>query len=448
MSAVYFVPHAGEKINGSTGVALSGTSYHFTNASATVTATGSLFTTELAVGMSIASSNQAGVNYIVSTIASDTSLTLTVNFSGSTTTTATATRTSYTFSVSGGRLIIDSDGTDWTLSTTVPGASIGLSSARPAPTGSGKTYYCTDIPVMYVDDPASAAWKQFIVMSAPTAPVLGSYTLVGNLALNQYADCIRATLFSDANSVGNAALIAASLAAASTWTVELAASFNTWGAEQYPCIGVCVANGVTSGTSNSWGIEVVGSTSTILIHQAQNVVGSGARIGTNHEVTAHPGQVGGGNAIRLRLLADGTNLHYQHSTDGLNWCDLYIAATPTVSYYGFSLGNDFTSGDAVIQALVYKNQVGSLTVAQATITGATNANPIVVTTSAAHNFQSGDMVAIHGVGGNTNANSGTGTAYNSGAALIKVLSSTTFQLVGVSGNASYTSGGTATLVSR
>lgn len=110
---VFLVPAASEKFNGSAGFAMTGTAYHFTNGSPTVTATSSKFQSELAVGMSIASSNQAGVNYIVSAIASDLSLTIAVNFSGSTTTTATATRTSLTFAANGGRLFIDGDATDW-----------------------------------------------------------------------------------------------------------------------------------------------------------------------------------------------------------------------------------------------------------------------------------------------------------------------------------------------
>ncbi len=112
---VSIVPAAGEKINASTGFAMSGTAYHFTNGSTAVTATSSKFTSELYVGCSIASSNQAGVNYIVSAIGSDLSLTLATNFTGTTTTTATATRTSLLFAANGSVLEIDSDGTDWLI---------------------------------------------------------------------------------------------------------------------------------------------------------------------------------------------------------------------------------------------------------------------------------------------------------------------------------------------
>lgn len=66
------------------------------------------------------------------------------------------------------------------------------------------------------------------------------------------------------------------------------------------------------------------------------------------------------------------------------------------------------------------------------VTGATNASPIVVTT-AAHGLSTGDVVTIASVGGNTNAN---------GTFRITVVSSTTFQLDGTTGNGAYTSGGT------
>lgn len=78
-------------------------------------------------------------------------------------------------------------------------------------------------------------------------------------------------------------------------------------------------------------------------------------------------------------------------------------------------------------------QVGSSSLRDSgSITGATNASPIVVT-SAAHGLSTGDRVKISGVGGNTNAN---------GTFVVTVLSSSTFSLDGSSGNAAYTSGGT------
>lgn len=66
------------------------------------------------------------------------------------------------------------------------------------------------------------------------------------------------------------------------------------------------------------------------------------------------------------------------------------------------------------------------------ITGATNATPIVITTSAAHNLVNGDVVTIQNATGNTAAN---GTWTISGA------SGTTFTLVGSAGNGAYGANG-------
>ena len=73
--------------------------------------------------------------------------------------------------------------------------------------------------------------------------------------------------------------------------------------------------------------------------------------------------------------------------------------------------------------------------ATGSITGATNATPIVIT-STAHGLTTGTVVTIASVGGNTAAN-GTWT--------ITVLTANTFSLNNSTGNASYTSGGTWTV---
>lgn len=69
-----------------------------------------------------------------------------------------------------------------------------------------------------------------------------------------------------------------------------------------------------------------------------------------------------------------------------------------------------------------------------TVTGASNASPIVITTSAAHNLNTGDLIQISGVLGNTTAN---------GIWYVIRLSSTTLSLTGSEGIGTYSSGGTA-----
>jgi len=68
-----------------------------------------------------------------------------------------------------------------------------------------------------------------------------------------------------------------------------------------------------------------------------------------------------------------------------------------------------------------------------TISNATNATPIVITTTVAHGYSSGDYVFVSGVLGNTAAN---------GSWRIASASGSTFQLVGSAGNGAYASGGT------
>lgn len=69
-----------------------------------------------------------------------------------------------------------------------------------------------------------------------------------------------------------------------------------------------------------------------------------------------------------------------------------------------------------------------------TITAATNATPIVLTTSAPHNLVANDLVVVDGVGGNTGAN---------GQWVVQSVTSTTITLRDSVGNAAYTSGGRA-----
>lgn len=69
-----------------------------------------------------------------------------------------------------------------------------------------------------------------------------------------------------------------------------------------------------------------------------------------------------------------------------------------------------------------------------TITAATNASPIVITTSASHGFNTGDSIIIDSVAGNTAAN---------GTFVITKVDATSFSLDDSTGNGAWTSGGTA-----
>lgn len=88
--------------------------------------------------------------------------------------------------------------------------------------------------------------------------------------------------------------------------------------------------------------------------------------------------------------------------------------------------------------LGYRTRPGSLSTAKAvaTITGATQANPVVITATA-HSFSNGDIVYITGVVGMTEINSIAFTVASAAA--------NTFALSSINGSAytAYTSGGTA-----
>ena len=70
-----------------------------------------------------------------------------------------------------------------------------------------------------------------------------------------------------------------------------------------------------------------------------------------------------------------------------------------------------------------------------TITGATNATPIVVTTSTAHGIADVSYATVAGVGGNTGAN---------GTWVVSAVDATHLTLRGSVGNGAYTTGGTLT----
>lgn len=95
------------------------------------------------------------------------------------------------------------------------------------------------------------------------------------------------------------------------------------------------------------------------------------------------------------------------------------AADPTYRVYGPS--GLMTSGTGTASQI----NTGS-------VTGATNASPIVIT-SAAHGLNTGTRITVASVGGNTAAN---------GTFTITRVDADTFSLDGSTGNGAYTSGGT------
>jgi uncharacterized membrane protein len=122
-NVIFIAPHTTESFNGSFGYSLTGSAYHFTSGSAVVTASSSLFTTELAPGMSIVpvgGTATTTASYIIASIQSSTQFTLTANYTGTTSTTSTAKMNSLAYYANYGTLTLISNGTNWFASSNKP----------------------------------------------------------------------------------------------------------------------------------------------------------------------------------------------------------------------------------------------------------------------------------------------------------------------------------------
>ena len=107
------------------------------------------------------------------------------------------------------------------------------------------------------------------------------------------------------------------------------------------------------------------------------------------------------------------------------------SASLTFKVPPYTLLDLFVHNDSGTLKLSMTNWVTSQT--KKDITGATNASPIVIT-STAHGLSDGDLVGVNGVGGNTAPNGVVWTVDNA--------ATDTFELQGSVGNGAYTSGGT------
>lgn len=334
------------------------------------------------------------------------------------------------------------------------GALVGTCANRPDASGTGQFYSCTDTPVSYIDDPTLKAWQQVKApyVSAGGANDAGAFTTAGTVTVTQYGSAMLASMSQDVQAAIGAALTPGSLGVSSTWIVETASTFSGPNGVNYPSFGVAVSTG-TSAADTAYAMDIYNNGGVWTCQQTISHPGSG-RIALNNNQACPQYFLNGDGQIHLRLLADGTNLHYQIGNDGVWWWDWEIVTTPSsLADYGFVMGNDFAGGGhGLTRALVYKTELKPLNVPQASINGATNASPVVISTSSPHGFLDGDAVAIHGVVTNTGANSGTGlgttTPVGAGAWLIHVTDSTHFQALGSSGTGTYGGGGVATVISR
>ena len=111
---------------------------------------------------------------------------------------------------------------------------------------------------------------------------------------------------------------------------------------------------------------------------------------------------------------------------------------------------DLTSTLETTNGITEAHTEGGPTASQVAISGATQADPVVITTSSAHGLVSGERVIITNVVGMLELNQPSRNPYQ-----VNVLTSTTFELQDIKGNdidgtsfSAYTSGGTVNKISR
>ena len=167
-------------------------------------------------------------------------------------------------------------------------ATYGLSTSRPAATGSGSTYFCTDIPIMYIDSVSTSQWQQFDSEYIPKGLAVSDYNHVStSLSINQMADTFRALVTNNSPSmycaltnanIGSAGY-PANLNSATPWIVSLVASWNPAYSQALPSISVCVADGYTGPTTSiAYGLDFAAQPGQACIFYANKIYVNGQRI--------------------------------------------------------------------------------------------------------------------------------------------------------------------------
>lgn len=181
--------------------------------------------------------------------------------------------------------------------------------------------------------------------------------------------------------------------------------------------------------------------------QAQLDAAAAMNDALNHEVVIPAGSTCIGN-YKLNTRVGTGWIVVRTSTTGNGFTPPGVRTNPSWSSVmaRISLPSQSTwEGDATLEAkypngstkwyiigLELTHEAFPLTGEKFAITGATNANPIEITTASDHGWATNDVVQVYGVGGNTAAN---------GSRIATVTATNKFT-IGVAGNADYTSGGT------
>jgi len=323
-------------------------------------------------------------------------------------------------------------------------ASTGLASARPAAAGSGALYFCTDVPIVYVDDPTTATWQGFdhngYNVGGGPGPVV-NWTVVGSVGLMSTGDAILST--AAVNNLSNQVLqpIPAGVTGAGPWKVTFTGEMSFTRGATFPEVGVCVSNGTTSGTSIALFCGAYQFSSNNMV--------PGAWQETLHTQT-RPAIYFGDNTFTqmtgpwyFRILNDGTNYLYQYSQHhGAFWRTFFnntVAGVGlTITDFGWTVG--CVNGSGYASALV--TGCSMQTLSQTAISNVTEAASLyTITTSTAHGLNTGDSVTITSV-------TGTGTNPNGVYENTVIVTNPTTFTLPAGGAFTYTSGGNVTLTSR
>lgn len=146
--------------------------------------------------------------------------------------------------------------------------------------------------------------------------------------------------------------------------------------------------------------------------------------GSGSAVT-HADQTANTSVYFTPYIGNRLGLYYNGSWMQATFSEISVA-TPSTVYRPFDIFAYWTGSAVSLETVNWNQTTGS-------ITGATNATPIVIT-STSHGMTAGQLVGINSVGGNTAPNGKIWT--------ISAADTNTFTLEGSAGNGTYTSGGT------
>lgn len=276
----------------------------------------------------------------------------------------------------------------------------GTAANRPSATGSGKIYFCTDIPVIYVDDPTTVAWLQFGSAGYMPAPgAIGGWTVcapAGALGAGNIGDSILAT--TQGGVTMNALLApipALSPLLAGSFSVDAVHNHLSASGKNGTEVGAAVANGTTVGTSTIY----LAARYVDEGNSQEGFVADDYTLGTSTRSVLRftDSTVGGSSRLYTRTLSDGTSLFFQYSTDGVDWITIYGGALPAgITQYGLAVGNN-ANNTTCVGALWQGIRVQAPK--QVAISGGSTVNPttVSITTSSAHGLLTGHCITIRGV---------------------------------------------------